>query len=89
MRTLKWFLMLNKRLYKKASFIAILILVPLCVMLFASASKQDKGFLHIILVQTESRDKVSSEIIDDFMNKLVNSFGENRGILHSLLPVHK
>lgn len=69
MRTLKWFLMLNKRLYKKASFIAILILVPLCVMLFSSVSKQDKGFLHIILVQTESRDKVSSEIIDDFMSE--------------------
>ena len=69
MKILKWFFMLNKRLYKKASFIIILMLIPLCVGLFTSVAQKEKGFLHIILVQTEEGDEISEEII----NKLSSS----------------
>lgn len=64
MKIFKWFFMLNKRLYKKASFIIILALIPLCVGLFTSIAQKEKGFMHIILVQTEP-DSASQEIVDD------------------------
>lgn len=65
----KWFLMLNKRLYKKISFVVILLLIPLCVFLFSIAAKQDSGFLHITLAQTDESDLVSSQIINDLLNE--------------------
>lgn len=65
----KWFLMLNKRLYKKISFVVILLLIPLCVFLFSIAAGQDSGFLHITLAQTDAKDPVSSQIINDLLNE--------------------
>lgn len=62
---LKWPWMLTKRLYKKASFIIILLLIPLCVSIFTSVAQREKGFLHVILVQTNPNDKISAEIISD------------------------
>lgn len=59
--------MLNKRLYKKASFVIILLLIPLCVFLFSIAAEEDSGFLHVVLAQTNSKDRVSSAIIDDLL----------------------
>lgn len=62
-KILIWFFMLNKRLYKKVSFVIILALIPLCVCLFTSVAQKEKGFLHIILVQTNENDSVSDDII--------------------------
>ncbi|MBR2724912.1 MAG: hypothetical protein IKB72_05695 [Ruminococcus sp.] len=63
-RIIKWFFMLNKRLFKKASFVIILALIPLCIGLFTSVAQKEKGFLHIILVQTDETDAVSEDIIN-------------------------
>jgi len=68
-RLFKWFIMLTKRLYKKASFVIILALIPLCIFMFSDASKEDKGFQHIILVQTNPDDKISSQIIEELMDE--------------------
>ncbi len=67
--SLKWLFMLNKRLYKKVSFVIIMLLIPLCVLIFSLAAEEDSGFLHVVLVQTNAQDEISSEIINDLMNE--------------------
>lgn len=68
-RILKWFLMLSKRLYKKPSFVVLLVLIPLCVFAFRFAAGQDRGFVHIVLAQNENNDTVSSEVISDLLSE--------------------
>lgn len=57
---MKWFLLLSKRLYKKATFVAILVIIPLCVFAFSIIAKQDSGFVHIVLAH--QGDPLSEEI---------------------------
>ena len=68
-RYLKWFQMLSLRLYKKPSFLAILVIIPLCVIGFGLAAKGDSGFVHIILAQKDDGDKVSDKIIEELLNE--------------------
>lgn len=68
-KILKWFIMLNKRLYKKAAFVAILVLIPLSILALGIIAKQDGGFLHIILVQTDNADPVSAEIVNELLTE--------------------
>lgn len=67
-RVLKWLFMLNKRLYKKISFLVILAIIPICVFSFTFVAQQDNGFLHIVLAQTEN-DEISTQVIDELMNE--------------------
>lgn len=67
-RMLLWFLMLSKRLYKKPSFVALLVLIPLCVLAFRFAADQGSGFVHIVLAQHEKEDAISSEVIEKLMS---------------------
>lgn len=70
MKTLfKWFWMLSKRLYKKATFLAILAAIPLCVMALSFASQQQGGFLKIVLAQYDPADPLSSQIVEDLMQE--------------------
>jgi len=50
-RIAKWFFLLSKRLYKKLSFVLVLVLIPLCVLVFWLTAQQDSGFLHIVVAQ--------------------------------------
>ena len=61
----KWFFMLNKRLYKKATYIAILVMIPLCVLLLGIAAKQDSGFVHVMLALQDPEDKIAEEIVSE------------------------
>ena len=61
-KTVKWFFLLSKRLYKKISFVAVLVLIPLCVLAFRFTAMEDSGFVHIMLAQEDS-DGVSSQLI--------------------------
>lgn len=65
MKILKWFLMLSKRLYKKPSFVVLLLLIPICISAFTLIAKKNSGFVHIVLAQTNSKDKISAQIIDE------------------------
>jgi ABC-2 type transport system permease protein len=58
-----------KRLYKKASFIAILALVPIAVIALSVAAEQDSGFVHITLASYDSDDKIAQRVIDEFMSE--------------------
>lgn len=62
-RLLKWFLMLNKRLYKKPSFIAILLIIPIAIFSLGIVASLESGFLRIVLAETDCDDVISSEII--------------------------
>ena len=68
-RLLKWFLMLNKRLYKKATFLVILALIPICVVSFGLVAKQESGIVHIVLAQTDKDDALSSQVMAELMNE--------------------
>ena len=66
-KAINWFFMLNKRLYKKVSFIIILLLIPVAVISLSVISKQDSGFVHIILTQHNENDALSTQIIDELL----------------------
>ncbi len=68
-RFLKWFLMLNKRLYKKATFLVILALIPICIFSFSMVAEQESGMVHIVLAQTDKNDALSSQVVDKLMNE--------------------
>ena len=61
-RLLKWFLLLNKRLYKKISFILILLLIPVLVFGYSSIAEQDSGVLTIALAQA-GEDEMAGNVI--------------------------
>ena len=65
-KIIKWFLLLNKRLYKKATFIIILALIPIVVLSLSIVAKNDSGIVTVALVQTDD-DAVSSQVINDLM----------------------
>lgn len=68
-RIFRWFVMLNKRLYKKASFVIMLLLIPVLVVSFSFVAKEDSGFLHIVLAQVDKNDEISSQVIEELMNE--------------------
>lgn len=68
-RWLRWLWMLSKRLYKRASFLAILALIPIAVLALQMAAQADSGFLHVVLAQTDPADPISSALIDRFMGE--------------------
>ncbi len=63
----KWFLMLNKRLYKKATFVILLALIPVSVLVFSVVAQQDSGFLHIVLACTDATDPVSTAVVQELL----------------------
>lgn len=70
----KWFFMLSKRLYKKPSFIALLLLIPICVATFSYVATEKSGFVHIVLAKSDPDDALASKVIEDLSNQdtLVN-----------------
>ena len=67
-RTFNWFCMLNKRLYKKLSFIIILVLIPLAVLTMTIIANEESGFVHIVLAQHDPNDKLATQITDELLN---------------------
>lgn len=74
-----WYLLLNKRLLKKSSFILILCAVPLLVFGMRQVAGQDNGMLKIILCQKNTLDELSTEVI--------RSLIENGGVLQYVTGV--
>lgn len=65
MKLLLWFGMLSKRLYKKATFLAILLLIPLLVLGYTAAADGDSGMITVALAQ-EGQDGLSREVMAGF-----------------------
>lgn len=68
-RWFRWLLMLSKRLYKRAAFVAILVLIPVAVVALQTAAQAESGFLHVVLAQADPDDPISSELVDRFMSE--------------------
>lgn len=66
---LRWFLMLNKRLYKKPVFIAVLLIIPIAVFAFSLAAKQESGFVTVALASADKEDEISAEITQKLLNE--------------------
>lgn len=61
------FFLLNKRLYKKFSFLLILCLVPALVGGMWLGAREDSGILKIALCLQNPEDELSAEIVEQFM----------------------
>jgi len=69
-KLIKWFLLLNKRLYKKTAFVLILVVILASVCLFKFAlGDNDGGFLNIVLVNENKSDKISTNIVKDLLSE--------------------
>jgi len=68
-RMLKWFWMLSKRLYKKPSFLVLVLLIPLCVAFFAGAAQEDSGFVHIVLACEQADDPIANAVMADLVSQ--------------------
>ena len=60
----KWFLLLNKRLYKKATFLLILILIPLLVIGYGAVARDESGLFTVALA-CKGEDDTASQIMQD------------------------
>lgn len=67
MRIIVWFLLLNKRLFHKWSFVFILILAPLLVYIMKQIVTDESGVLKILLYQENYRDEVSQEVVNKLL----------------------
>lgn len=59
-----WFVLLNKRLFKKYSFLLILCLVPLLVGGLRMAASQDRGIVAIALAMENSEDPLAVQVLE-------------------------
>ena len=62
MRIWMWFWLLTKRLYKKFTFLAILLLIPALVLGYGAAARGDSGMITVVLAQKED-DPLAEELI--------------------------
>ena len=60
----KWFLLLNKRLYKKVTFLLILVLIPLLVMSYGAVARDESGLLTVALA-CEGEDPTAEQIMQE------------------------
>lgn len=69
LKLFKWFFILNKRLYKKTSFVSILVLLLISVMIFSFMAKKESGFVRVVLAQEDNDDEISNEIINSLLDE--------------------
>ena len=68
-KILVWYLLLNKRLFKKISFLLILCIVPLLVLAMRQTANQDSGMLKIMLCQENPSDELSTEVTQSLTSR--------------------
>ncbi len=63
-RLLMWPLMFSKRLYRKKTYLLILLLIPLLVVGFQSVAQEDSGVVTIALSQEGSQDAFTAKVFE-------------------------
>lgn len=63
------YFLLNKRLFKKPSFIMILCLVPILVAGIRIAAKEESGIVEIVLCMQNPEEELSAEILEKLLKK--------------------
>ena len=64
-KLLMWFVLLNKRLYKKITYVGILLLIPVLVFLFTLTAKDSGGVVTVVLAQEDPRDALAGQMIQE------------------------
>lgn len=62
-----WFYLLNKRLYRKAAFVALLLLIPVLVLSFYGAARETGGIVTVALAREDPGDLTAEAIMDQLM----------------------
>ena len=62
-KTWIWFFMLSKRLYKKPSFLLILLLIPVTVFAYGKVAQEDSGVLTIVIAAEDPQDPIAKEVM--------------------------
>lgn len=70
-KLIMWFLLLNKRLYKKITYVGILFLIPVMVFLFALSAKDSGGVVSVILAQEDPQDVLASQVIQELQEDTI------------------
>lgn len=65
-RLLTWAWLLNKRLFRKPTFLAILLLIPVLVFGYGLGAQGESGMVTIVLAQ-EGEDPLSAQVIEDLL----------------------
>lgn len=65
---IKWFLLLNKRLYKKITFVVIMALIPMVVLGLNMVAKQESGVITVALAQTDNNDAISNKAVSELIS---------------------
>lgn len=63
-----WLWLLNKRLYKKITFLLILMLIPLLVIGYSFSAREESGVMTIALAQ-EASDPMATQVIEKLKNE--------------------
>ena len=66
-KLLKWCTLLTKRLYKKPTFVIILILIPALVLGYGMVASEDSGMVTIALAQEDNQDAMASDVVTELM----------------------
>ena len=64
MKMAKWFFLLNKRLYKKITFVLIMLLIPVLIFGYGSLAQEDSGVMTIALAQ-HGDDPAARQVMQD------------------------
>ncbi len=64
----KWFLLLNKRLYKKVTFLLILALIPLLVIGYGAVAREESGVLTVALA-CKGEDPTAMQIMQELKDE--------------------
>lgn len=73
-KLIMWFLLLNKRLYKKITYVGILFLIPVLVFLFTLSAKEPGGVVSVVLAQEDPQDALASQIIQELQEDTIVIF---------------
>lgn len=65
-KILKWCSLLTKRLYKKVTFVLILVLIPVLILAYGSAAQEDSGMITIALA-CEGSDPLARQVMDSLL----------------------
>ncbi len=65
-RILTWIWMLNKRLFRRPTFLAILLIIPLLTFGYGRIADQESGMVTVALAQ-EGEDELAEQVIEDLL----------------------
>lgn len=66
-KTLLWFYLMNKRLYRKVIFVGLLLMIPVLVLGFYGAARETGGIVTVALAQEDPADLTAETIINRLM----------------------